>query len=320
MPPPVTRKLNTSAKTRNLNSNMTTTQEIALKNAICLDGYNISVIPEALAAKQELLAAASQIVTVSNDGECVVAKTWISRLAALRIDVEKTRKKLKEIPLEAGRAIDGAAGAFLREPVDEENRLKRLVAGHAERIAAEAAAARAERARLAADAERQRQAAAAAELSRLAAIAKAQAEAEAAVECARIAAAAADAPDAGIAADIAAAEAYDAAADAARERAEIERQNAAAAAQDRANAALAASESEKARQAASQTVTGTSQYWDFEVINLRALMQFSHDRDMEFTTITANRAAILAELKLFPIDGNPPVIPGLSIVRKVRVR
>jgi hypothetical protein len=299
---------------------MTPNQEIALKNALCLNGYKIAVIPEALAAKQELVAGASQIVTVSNDGECVVAKTWISRLAALRIDVEKTRKKLKEIPLEAGRAIDGAAGAFLREPTAEENRLKLLVIGHADRVAAAAERASREQQRLAMEAEQDRQRQAAAERARLAAIAQAQADAERATEAARIAATAATAPTADIAADIAYAAAYDAAEEARAAQAEIARQNSAAAEQERANAALAASEMEKARQAASATVAGTSQYWDYEVVSIRSFVLYCYDNDKDFVEVTIPRAKMLDQLKKIPIDGNPPVIPGLSIVRKVRVR
>jgi hypothetical protein len=283
------------------------------------ENYRLSIMPDAESAAKKLITTTGQIQTV-DASNAATAKTLLETLGTIERYTEKTRAELKGRPLEIGRRIDACAKSFLAPLVAEKQRIRLMVEVHAAEVAEAALAARQEQARLAREAEAELQRIQREELARLAAASVARVSAELAAIAARVAAAAADAPDGDVAADIAAASAYDAAEYARASLAEITRQNAAAAAQDRANAACAASEAERARIAASQKVAGASQYWDYELVNDRALVRYCHDTGLDLVEITLCRQEILSALKAFPIDGNPPVIPGLLVVRKVRLR
>lgn len=98
------------------------------------DGYQLTISAEAEQRKTELLAKAEAITTVTDNDESAKAQFQSRSLAAMRIEVEKSRKLVKEPVNRIGKMIDNAAADFLAEIVAEENRIKKLVGDHANEV------------------------------------------------------------------------------------------------------------------------------------------------------------------------------------------
>jgi hypothetical protein len=98
------------------------------------DGYQLTISEEAQARKAELLARSSTVAIVTDNDESAVAQRESRALAAMRIEVEKSRKLVKEPVNRIGKMIDQAAAEFLIEINAEEGRIKQLVGAHAEEV------------------------------------------------------------------------------------------------------------------------------------------------------------------------------------------
>jgi hypothetical protein len=98
------------------------------------DGYQLTISPEAEARKAALIEKASAVTTVASNDDSSAAQRHTRALAAMRIEVEKSRKLVKEPVNRIGKMIDAAAADFLAEIVAEENRIKKLVGDHAEEV------------------------------------------------------------------------------------------------------------------------------------------------------------------------------------------
>ena len=94
-------------------------------------GYQLTIAPEAEDRKSFLLVVASNVTGVSSNDESGDAQQVTRSLAAMRIEVEKSRKAVKEPINRIGKLIDATAANFLAEITDEENRIKRLIGDHA---------------------------------------------------------------------------------------------------------------------------------------------------------------------------------------------
>jgi len=98
------------------------------------DGYQLTISAEAEQRKAELLAKAEAITNVTDNDQSAKAQFQSRSLAAMRIEVEKSRKLVKEPVNRIGKMIDNAAADFLAEIVAEENRIKKLVGDHANEV------------------------------------------------------------------------------------------------------------------------------------------------------------------------------------------
>lgn len=98
------------------------------------DGYQLTISDEAQARKAELLNRSSTVAAVTDNDESAVAQRESRALAAMRIEVEKSRKLVKEPVNRIGKLIDQAAAEFLVEIQAEEARIKKLVGDHAEEV------------------------------------------------------------------------------------------------------------------------------------------------------------------------------------------
>jgi hypothetical protein len=98
------------------------------------DGYQLTIAAEAEARKAALLEQSSAITAVNDNDESGRAQYQSRSLAAMRIEVEKSRKLVKEPVNRIGKMIDQAAADFLAAIVAEENRIKKLVGDHAEEV------------------------------------------------------------------------------------------------------------------------------------------------------------------------------------------
>lgn len=98
------------------------------------DGYQLTISEEATARKTALLAKSGSITSVASNDDSGRAQFQTRSLAAMRIEVEKSRKLVKEPVNRIGKMIDAAAAEFLEEIVAEENRIKKLVGAHAEEV------------------------------------------------------------------------------------------------------------------------------------------------------------------------------------------
>ena len=98
------------------------------------DGYQLTISDEAIQRKAEILSASSTIQIVGDNDESAVAQRHTRQLAAMRIEVEKSRKLVKEPVNRIGKMIDQAAAEFLIEINAEEGRIKRLIGNHAEEV------------------------------------------------------------------------------------------------------------------------------------------------------------------------------------------
>ena len=98
------------------------------------DGYQLTIADEAIQRKAMILSASSTIQIVGDNDESAVAQRHTRQLAAMRIEVEKSRKLVKEPVNRIGKMIDQAAAEFLIEINAEEGRIKRLIGNHAEEV------------------------------------------------------------------------------------------------------------------------------------------------------------------------------------------
>jgi Na+-transporting methylmalonyl-CoA/oxaloacetate decarboxylase gamma subunit len=114
---------------------MTTTEDTT---ALILagEGYQLTIAPEALARRAELIIAAGAVQSVASNDDSGDAAVHVRRLAALRIEVEKCRKEIKEPVNKIGKIIDLTAREFLADVEAEENRIKKLIGNYADEVAA----------------------------------------------------------------------------------------------------------------------------------------------------------------------------------------
>jgi len=98
------------------------------------DGYQLTIADEAIQRKAELLANSAVITAVADNDDSARAQFHTRQLAAMRIEVEKSRKLVKEPVNRIGKMIDQAAAEFLVEITAEEGRIKQLVGRHAEEV------------------------------------------------------------------------------------------------------------------------------------------------------------------------------------------
>jgi len=98
------------------------------------DGYQLTISDEAIQRKADILSASSTIQIVGDNDESAVAQFHTRQLAAMRIEVEKSRKLVKEPVNRIGKMIDTAAAVFLIEINAEEGRIKHLIGNHAEEV------------------------------------------------------------------------------------------------------------------------------------------------------------------------------------------
>ena len=108
------------------------------------DGYSLTIDPNAHVRKQTMLSASAAIGKVTTNDESGDARVHLSRLSAMRIEVDKCRKEIKEPVLRVGKLIDQAAKDFLAEIELEECRIKGLIGDHANEVARLKAIAEAE--------------------------------------------------------------------------------------------------------------------------------------------------------------------------------
>lgn len=99
------------------------------------DGYQLTIAPEAEARKAQLLTAAGGITTVTSNDESADAQVQSRRLAQMRIEVEKSRKAVKEPVNRIGKLIDSTAKNFLDSLEAEEKRITQLIGRHAAEVA-----------------------------------------------------------------------------------------------------------------------------------------------------------------------------------------
>ena len=112
---------------------MTNTTEL-MPLILAGDGYQLTIADEAIIRKAEILKHSADITAVSDNDESARAQYHIRHLAAMRIEVEKSRKLVKEPVNRIGKMIDAAAAEFMIEINAEEGRIKRLVGKHAEEV------------------------------------------------------------------------------------------------------------------------------------------------------------------------------------------
>ena len=98
------------------------------------DGYQLTIADEAIQRKAEILANSATITAVADNDDSARAQFHTRQLAAMRIEVEKSRKLVKEPVNRIGKMIDAAAADFLVEITAEEGRIKQLVGKHAEEV------------------------------------------------------------------------------------------------------------------------------------------------------------------------------------------
>jgi len=98
------------------------------------DGYQLTISDEAIQRKTDILSASSTIQIVGDNDESATAQRHTRQLAAMRIEVEKSRKLVKEPVNRIGKMIDQAAAEFLIEINAEEGRIKHLIGNHAEEV------------------------------------------------------------------------------------------------------------------------------------------------------------------------------------------
>lgn len=99
------------------------------------DGYQLTIAPEAEARKAELLRHAFTVLDVSSNDDSAAAQRVSRSLAAMRIEVEKCRKAVKEPVNRIGKLIDATATNFIESLTEEEKRINKLVGAHAENVA-----------------------------------------------------------------------------------------------------------------------------------------------------------------------------------------
>lgn len=258
-------------------------------NALTLkgDGYAIVVAPEAEAQKKSILEQSKKITAVGTELEVDLARLVLNRLAIFRLELEKSRKTVKEPVLAVGKAIDSQALRFGVETANEEGRLTALVSEYArqqEAIRREAERKAAEAARLAEETRKAEE--------------RARIEAERAQEEARM-----SAFDDAKAPENASRAVQEAADRAAQSFMVVE-----------AERKTKEEEAEKAKMQIAAPVKGTKAEWDFEVENIHTL--YKHNPML--VELSPKRREILEFLKRFT-PGSSPEIPGLKVIEKFTV-
>jgi hypothetical protein len=81
-----------------------------------------------------MLAKSESVTTVTSNDDSAAAQRHTRSLAAMRIEVEKSRKLVKEPVNRIGKMIDAAAAEFMIEINAEEGRIKQLINNHAEEV------------------------------------------------------------------------------------------------------------------------------------------------------------------------------------------
>jgi hypothetical protein len=114
-----------------MNDTMTDTTDTTTALILAGDGYQLTIAPEAIARKAEIISAAAAITSVSDNDSSADAQVHSRRLAEMRIEVEKSRKAIKEPVNRIGKLIDQAAKDFTVEIEAEEKRITRLIGDHA---------------------------------------------------------------------------------------------------------------------------------------------------------------------------------------------
>jgi len=99
------------------------------------EGYSLTITPQAEEQKRDLLVASAHVNSVTNNDESADAAYHMRSLAQMRILVDKSRKEIKEPVIRIGKLIDATAKNFLAEIEDEENRIRKLIADHANEVA-----------------------------------------------------------------------------------------------------------------------------------------------------------------------------------------
>lgn len=99
------------------------------------NGYQLTIAPEAESRKMELIEAAELVTTVTDNEESATAQFVSRKLAGMRIEVEKSRKLVKEPVNRIGKLIDKTAADFVESLQAEEKRITRLVGDHAAEVA-----------------------------------------------------------------------------------------------------------------------------------------------------------------------------------------
>lgn len=98
------------------------------------DGFQLTIDTNAQIQKMDLLAASSKITAVNDNDDSARAQRHTRSLAAMRIEVEKSRKLVKEPVNRIAKLIDAAAADFLAGITAEEGRIKQLIGRHAEEV------------------------------------------------------------------------------------------------------------------------------------------------------------------------------------------
>ena len=98
------------------------------------DGYQLTIAEEAIQRKSEMLSKSAFVTTVTSNDDSARAQRHTRSLAAMRIEVEKSRKLVKEPVNRIGKMIDAAAAEFMIEINAEEGRIKQLINAHAEEV------------------------------------------------------------------------------------------------------------------------------------------------------------------------------------------
>jgi len=282
-------------------------------------GYSMIIPPEAEKRKAALIASSSAIVEIVTDAHYDEALEEIKALVKFRTDTDRGRKACKAPVAEwVDTHIDGKAKTFAAEPLQHEDRLRKLTAEYA---TAKEQARQAEARRLQ-QLERER-----AEAERLAEVARAKAQADkekaereakaAEEEAARLAAMPAaveeDPDDAAFAA-------FEAEEAAKAKRAEIAAQEEAerlAEKKRQAEAAERAAHSRSVSILAGAAPKGVTFPIAFEVEDAAELYKVRPD----LFTLTPKAREILAYVKAeeAKMDGQLPTIPGLRIYRETKV-
>lgn len=124
------------------------TQDTTIEETAALilagQGYELTVSPEAVQKKTELLEKSQGIQSVKDNSESGLAQRVTRSLAAMRIEVEKSRKLVKEPVNRIGKFIDATAKEFLADLELEEIRIKRMIEAQAKEAARAIALAEAE--------------------------------------------------------------------------------------------------------------------------------------------------------------------------------
>jgi len=252
-------------------------------------GYGLSLKLEAIELKKSLLALSAPILSVTSTEDLDAARVVVKELAAFRVQLEKSRKAVKEPVIELGRKIDEAAEKFGEDCAREEKRIT---------VLGQAYAAEQERKRRDA-AERERKAAE--EAARAAAEEARRIEAIAAAERARIAAEAQQVET---------------------RQADLARQDQAAAAERlAAEQAMARAEAQaklalEATRFVAPAVAGTKAVLDYEIEDIHAL----YEQMPGLVELSPRRREILAMLERVSAYEEVPVIAGLKVVQKLKLK